>query len=281
VISGECHVEGIPGPGSASPGDRRLILDGLRLRLDLRIVPGAPGSDAAAAAIWRIESDGLSTLPLCAPSTYRRLAVGAGIAALALAVGMWFLGSPVTPTDARWASEPSEQTAGAVRPGIAAPGSAEAAPSAPASASRPVPADASVPGSADGNEPAAVRSPTAAPALTPAPSFAEPSAPERQAVTAPFGRPQTANTPEPESARGAVTPRITVLPPDAASIHPVPVDERRAATAGGPSAVPPRLEGTRRVAPVRGTRPPAAASRLDGPTALTSDAMLDLFSDTK
>jgi hypothetical protein len=56
MIGGDCRVETIPFGGSTkAPGGRRLAIDGLRLRLDLRIVPNAAaGGDAAAEAVWRI-----------------------------------------------------------------------------------------------------------------------------------------------------------------------------------------------------------------------------------
>lgn len=100
MISGECSVETLPfGDVPNSPGGRKLAIDGLRLRLDLRIVPSAAGSGdaAAAAAIWRIENARLATLPLGIP--YRALAVMSGLGAMLLALGMWFVSGPTATRD--------------------------------------------------------------------------------------------------------------------------------------------------------------------------------------
>jgi hypothetical protein len=289
MISGECHVEGIPAPGSSSPGDRRLALDGLRLRLDLRIVPGAGGGDAAAAAVWRIESDRVATLPLCAPSTVRRIAMAAGVAVLALALGVWFLASPVTPTDARWASE-REPTAGASTPA----GEAASAPEAAvrpgvgsASVPAPPPGDAAGPASAggssgDGSGPASTPSSTAAPTRTALPS----PAPESPSISAGSERPPSVDTTAPDAAPGAVAPRITVLRADAAAAtpaSPAPSDVRPSAPTAGPSTVPSRQAQPAARAP-SGASPSAVASgvsRRAAPAVPNYDDMLDLFGDTK
>src|SRR5688572_20656502 len=46
MISGECRVDAIP-PADGMLAGHRLSIDGLRLRLDLRIVPAADGADGA------------------------------------------------------------------------------------------------------------------------------------------------------------------------------------------------------------------------------------------
>jgi hypothetical protein len=291
MISGECHVEGIPAPGSSSPGDRRLALDGLRLRLDLRIVPGASGGDAAAAAVWRIESDRLATLSLCAPSTVRRIAMAAGVAALALALGVWFLASPVTPTDARWASEHAP-TAGASSPAGEAASASEAAtrPGAgSALVSAPPPGDSAGPapagGSSDGSGTASTPASTAAPTRSALPAS---PAPEPPSIRADSQRSPPVDTTAPDSAPGAVAPRITVLPADTAPTtpaSPAPADLRPSAPAAEPATVPSRQAASQRAARApSGASPSAVASgvsRRAAPAVPNYDDMLDLFGDTK
>jgi hypothetical protein len=290
MISGECHVEGIPASGSSSPGDRRLALDGLRLRLDLRIVPGAAGGDAAAAAIWRIESDRLATLPLCAPSTVRRIAMAAGVAALAVALGVWFLASPVTPTDARWASE-REPPAGAATPAGEAASAPEAAvrPGA-GSASVPPPGDAAGPASTGGssgggNGPASTPASTAAPTRTALPAS---PAPESPSISAGSEGPPSVDTTASDGAPGAVAPRITVLRADTAPAAPAssaPADVRPSAPAAGPSALPSRQAVSQPAARAPSGASPSAVgsgvSRRAPPAVPKYDDMLDLFGDTK
>jgi hypothetical protein len=96
VISGECSVETLP------PSDHRVLLQGLRVRLDLRIVPrggkDAGGGDAGAAGVWRIEDARIATLPLGVPLAYRRVALISGIAVLALSIGVWLARPSTSPS---------------------------------------------------------------------------------------------------------------------------------------------------------------------------------------
>lgn len=87
MISGECRVE----PVGLSTG-HQLALEGLRLRLDLRIVPGT-AEDGSAAAIWRVEDGRIRTLRLGVPEVYRRAAMLAGGGVLVLALVIWFAGA--------------------------------------------------------------------------------------------------------------------------------------------------------------------------------------------
>src|SRR5689334_20051110 len=87
MISGECRVE----PVGLATG-RQLALEGLRLRLDLRIVPDS-AQDGSAAAIWRIEDGRVRTLRLGVPEVYRRAAMIAGLGVLCVSLAIWFAGS--------------------------------------------------------------------------------------------------------------------------------------------------------------------------------------------
>ena len=100
MISGECRVE----PVGLSTG-HQLALDGLRLRLDLRIVPGT-AEDGSAAAIWRVEDGRIRTLRLGVPEVYRRAAMLTGVGVLVLALAVWFAGSRA-PSDERVGPNPA------------------------------------------------------------------------------------------------------------------------------------------------------------------------------
>jgi hypothetical protein len=76
----------------------RLSIDGLRLRLDLRIVPGSLGADGSGAAVLRVENANVTTLPLFGvhiPAVYRRAAVLSSLVVLGLALVVWFSSTPV------------------------------------------------------------------------------------------------------------------------------------------------------------------------------------------
>jgi hypothetical protein len=278
VISGECRVETIPF-GADAPGGRKLAIDGLRLRLDLKIVPSAAGSDAAAAAIWRIENARLATLPLGVLASYRTLAVAAGLGAMLLAIGVWFVGAG-EPTMKGGASEPSAARA------TGSPGSSASPRVVSAVSGAPVSGGASSPG---------VRAVSA---------LSGSSAPEVQSHAAPAAPPTTAAAPV--SAAPSVAPRIASttgngaapLPPAAATTD-ATSSERAVRTPRGEPAQPPRPTSSQpanaRAATLAGAtgRPPAAAaaaasSRRPGPAAANgsapdsaSDDMLDLFGDPK
>jgi hypothetical protein len=285
VISGECRVEGVPSLDPSSPSGRKLALDGLRLQLDLRIVPSASG-DATAAAIWRIDSEAVATLPLCTPAGYRRLAMAVGLAVLIAAVGVWFLAGPSAPSEARWSSEPIEQSAPSIPPpapaGRASPartGLGAASPRAPGSDDAPsLPPDAATtpPVSADFS-------------LTPD-SDAPPSR-----VTSP--------PPPPVSAAPTAAPRITAVRPDGnGGLPTAPPTFPSTAPSPAPN-VSPGADGVTRAARSRGGKvasPGAAPASGASPIAdedasspergsravpkaprTSPDALRDLFSDTK
>jgi hypothetical protein len=90
MISGECRVE----PVGLATG-RQLALEGLRLRLDLRIVPGS-AENGSAAAVWRIEDRRVRTLRLRVPAVYRRAAMITGLGVLCISLVIWFAGSRST-----------------------------------------------------------------------------------------------------------------------------------------------------------------------------------------
>jgi hypothetical protein len=78
MLSGECRIDAVPVKGQA------VLIDGLRLRLDLRLAPAAkPCADAQ------------RTSPALLPRRVQRLAALAGLAALLLALAIWFAGAPV------------------------------------------------------------------------------------------------------------------------------------------------------------------------------------------
>jgi hypothetical protein len=172
MISGECRVE----PVGLTTG-HQLALDGLRLRLDLRIVPGT-AEDGSAAAIWRVEDGRIRTLRLGVPEVYRRAAMLTGVGVLVLALAVWFAGSR-TPSDGQVAPSPASPViTTTVTPAIeAAAGAASVAP---------VPAVAVPPGVAP-QPPPAVAFPTAP---TPPPAPAAPEAARAEAPAAPASEPE-------------------------------------------------------------------------------------------
>lgn len=100
MISGECRVE----PIGLSTG-HQLALDGLRLRIDLRIVRGT-AEDGSAAALWRVEDGRVRTLRLAVPEVYQRAAMLAGVGVVVVALVIWFAGSRA-PSDGRVAPTPA------------------------------------------------------------------------------------------------------------------------------------------------------------------------------
>ena len=236
MITGECRVE----PLGLTPG-RQLTLDGLRLRLDLRIVPGEGG--AAAAAVWRVEEAHVATLRLGVPAVYRRAAVLAGVGALALAVLVWFAGTRTAseeraPPSGAHAISTSVAARGGASPGLAGElgGAAGAAGASGTVRVSPVSGSASVPG------PGSLEG--VAPRVAPVPAETPPSA--EPALSAP---------PAPS--------------PPAPSPPPAEAPARSSAPARAPTAA----EGARQPAEPARARPPARA-------ALSRD-MLELFDDTK
>jgi hypothetical protein len=278
VISGECRVDTLPfGDSPNSPAGRKLAIDGLRLRLDLRIVPSAAGGDdAAAAAIWRIENAHLATLPLSITASYRKLAVAAGLGAMLLALGVWFVGPPSAPTTL---GEPSSPRAAARELPVAAPSSP--LPSSPARTA----ATREVAPSSVADSPAPVPSAGAAPPLLPqtaipsvAPriaampaSAATPAMPASAATAAPAGAARVdpaVRAPRGEPAR----------PPGLAPGQPSKV---RAAAPAGASGVSAPNTSAAAPAAAAGSRSPAPAINPPARPNTARDDMLDLFGDPK
>jgi hypothetical protein len=171
VITGECRVDAIP-PTDGQFAGHRLSIDGLRLRLDLRIVPQAVGADGCAAAVLRVENANVTTLPLLGlsvPLVYRRAAVLSSLAALAFALFVWFAGSPGGSADV---SAPRAPAAAAVPPRVAPP-----AVSSPGSPQPAVTFPAGSRSSAAGSAPvtSTVQAPSAPPPSAPAPAAGVPS----------------------------------------------------------------------------------------------------------
>jgi hypothetical protein len=81
VLSGECRIEAIPVRGKA------VLIDGLRLRLDLLLAPAATPPDTARRSSALL------------PRRVQRLAALAGAAALLSALALWFASAPVAPPE--------------------------------------------------------------------------------------------------------------------------------------------------------------------------------------
>ena len=289
MISGECRVEPIPfGNAPDAAGGRKLAIDGLRLRLDLRIVPDGSGGDAVGAAVWRIENARLATLPLGLAAPYRWVAVAAGLGAVLLALGVWFAGAPSAPPSSVEPSAPAipvrsapSRTAISAQPKLEASGSAT-----------PGAAAAAVPPLAPGAAAAGVGG--ASPVAAPAASHASPPAASPVGV-APLGVAPAGDSP---AAAPSVAPRIAVVPAVAASTPapaaPGAAPERANGTAQGqlPRRTPANAKGRDVGSPVavavgapaanssgaqRPAAPQAPAPRTEGPRG----DMLDLFGDPK
>jgi hypothetical protein len=284
VISGECRVETLPfGSSPEPPGGRKLAIDGLRLRLDLRIVPSAAGGDdAAAAAIWRIENAQLATLPLGIAASYRTLAVAAGLGAMLLALGVWFVGAPGAPTTMGAPSTASGNArtlpTAAIAPSSPIPGSpipASPMPASPVSGS-PVPSSPSPASPASSG----VARAAAAPESTGSPGQVAPSA--SAAPVSGSRSPGVAVVPAlpasavpgvpPASAVPGVAPRIATAPGIAAASAPAAATDGAAGTApairaarGEPPRAPRPASGQHEnvraaVSPVAAAQTPAATT---------------------
>ena len=83
MLSGECRIDAIPVNGQA------VLLEGLRLRLDLRLAPSAAPTKAG--------ERGQRTHSALLPRRIQRLAALGGLAALLSALGLWFAGAPAPP----------------------------------------------------------------------------------------------------------------------------------------------------------------------------------------
>ena len=177
MISGECRVE----PIGLSSG-HQLALDGLRLRLDLRIV-AATAADGSAEAVWRVEDGRIRTLSLNVPAVYRRAAMLAGIGALAVALLVWFAGSRA-PSEAQGPTLAPGAPGARETDGLAssAPRSSGAGASAAAAPSVGAAGDAASAASPDRGDVAPRVAPLAPAAQPPAPVSVEPAAPAAPAA---------------------------------------------------------------------------------------------------
>lgn len=246
MISGECRVE--PIPFTPSPGgDSKLSIEGLRLRLDLRILPGAPGSDAVAAAVWRVESANVAWLPFGGLRGWRRVALAAGVVGLGLALVVWvehalssrnLSSQEVSPPEPLARPSPAVRNRPAPAPGPASP--------PPASASSGPALDTGAAGAA------AAAVPTPASGVAPRITVVQPEvdSPARSGASR-------------QVADGTVRPPTAVASSGAAP--------RKAAARGAPSTV----------ASSNAAKEPSPRSDSSVATSLSSQDMLDLFADTK
>jgi hypothetical protein len=92
VMEGECRVE------ANSPSGRGVILEVLRVRLDLRFVPGSgtATADGTTEAMLRVASAKITTTPIEVPA-YLRGAVWAGVGALTMALVVWLASTAPKP----------------------------------------------------------------------------------------------------------------------------------------------------------------------------------------
>jgi len=241
VISGECRVEAI------SPTGQALLLNGLRLRLDLHLkahaaTDTAPGLGHASV---RFETDRLHALVARTPA-YQLWSVLAGVATLALASSIWIWGGATAP--------PNLQNLDGAGPGAlpaltTPPPRANGVPEAKPPVVQPVVAD---PASA------VVVAPVVAPRLEP-PAAAEGVLPPPRARTT----------------EGA----LRATPPTPASGGRAPVTSHPAAASARPNAARATAGNPQRTSNAENSNAPSS-TRASAPTAANSD-LLDLFSDTK
>jgi hypothetical protein len=109
AMEGECRIE------ANSPSGRKVVLEGLRVRLDLRIVPGSgsPAADGNTEAVLRVASAKITTVTEA--RSYLHGALWAGLGALTLALVVWFASA---------APEPLVNDPGARSSNVGAPGEA-------------------------------------------------------------------------------------------------------------------------------------------------------------
>ena len=167
MLSGECRIDAIPIHGQA------VLIDGLRLRLDLRLAPSAKAADSKQ-----------RTGSLLLPRRVQRLAALAGLAALLSALALWFAGGGApAPQPAPPATAAPPVRAPAARAGAAPPPVEMATPQlAPVPQVTPEPRPNVPPAARSESATASAAKPALAVAKSPAPS--RPSAPK-----SPGGRP--------------------------------------------------------------------------------------------
>jgi len=262
MISGECRVDAIP-PADGVLAGHRLSIDGLRLRLDLRIVPAADG--AGGAAVLRVEQASVTTLPLfgvSVPAVYRRVAVLSSLAMLALAVVVWFAGTPPEREEfgsPRGTSAVSARPAPATIPAGRAASSGTASPGAGSSSARRAEPTRIADGVPGGN--ARSRASAAWPEASPA----EP----QQSVASPVGA-------SPASEPHAAAPHPAAAPGGAGPSHAGPSAAAAKSAGAAPVRSGPAAERVAAPAQPRDTGSLAAPAR-----ASQRSDMLDLFADTK
>jgi hypothetical protein len=167
MLSGECRIDAIPVNGQA------LLIDGLRLRLDLRLAPSARPAKTGSGLEQRTSSALL-------PRRVQRLAALAGLAALLGALALWFAGGTPAPAPSPRALPPPAPAAPAPPArAVAAPARSEMA--APPVVVTPEVRPIVVP-------PARIEAPVA-PADKPAPLVAKSPAPSRPSTPKPAARP--------------------------------------------------------------------------------------------
>jgi hypothetical protein len=180
MLSGECRVETTPAAGC------EVFLEGMRLHLDLRLVPRAStrAADGRVETLLEVEHARFSATRGLSPS-FERAAIYAGLGALTLAVIVWCLGGTSAPS-------PLDAAAPAR---VSAPTNTRAVPrSSAASGAHDTPVASRTPG--------APSAPRPAPDISPAPADLPPAGARRAApLTPPRPAPEVMPTP------GASTPK--------------------------------------------------------------------------
>jgi hypothetical protein len=285
MITGECRVE------TRGPDGRAIILEGLRLRLDLRLVRRSTSetADGGTETLLEVEEAALLALPGHWTSC-RRWTVWAGGATVLLAVAVWLViaftsdpgSTPARPTVEQHPAAPAA-------PGAPHPASRASAPSQLSGLSQasergvepvitPGPKDAAPPGSTPGSPVPQNTGETARPASGTLENAAQGPAPIPATTRAPSALPATPSRPRPEG----VPPRTRELPlrrtpPPTSALTPLLAPRPEPRTTGSQRPDPPRTKAPASTSgPLLPGTPDAAgryaASRAD---------RLDLFDDTQ
>jgi hypothetical protein len=192
-LRGECLIEGLP-TGAGIP------LDGLRLRLDLRLEPASAAETELSAlteqpAPGRGFTERIVQRALGVPGVYQRWAVLSGLGTLVVTLALWFFGAPQPGLDGTTdAGNPagSSSSANEKGPEMPAAPSSSAGPtlSSPVAPLPPLDGVGAAPGTGAGTSPALV------PALRVAP-------PASVASRAPGATPKSTTAPDAEHPRPA------------------------------------------------------------------------------
>jgi hypothetical protein len=203
-MTAECRVEALPLSGAD------ICIDGLRLRLDIRIVPRS--KEAAATgdtdALFRVVTAKLSRVPVM--PAYQWAAVMFGVGVLLVAVTLWIAGpreAPILPEHRATAAPATPAPKTRIEP----PRREAAAPQS----SAPVPALATA---AESRGPVPVAVPAPAPALTPS------AAPPPRVQSVDVNAAQPSKRPEPPKKVAAPTRRAlaaATAPAENAALQPV------------------------------------------------------------